>query len=303
VKIVEVIGATTHRDRANEQLSRNDLEHLAELANHSLIPIFNQHDHALPPVGRLIKNEVREMEGGHWGLYGIWEVWEPGDKHPGGDRQNRKLAIREYDLGERIIGIDGSLEADEFINEVSEIKELGFEIRRERRKAFDPLSVIVVALGVIAGGFLKEIGKDVYTGLKDVFKRVRARDDKAAQRVLFTITVHEGDRKVEIDLILDNATPETIDRLFATGFAQADAAIQGVLKDRSVARAAFRVDQNSITLEYTVDEAGFPSKIVPVDWKTIGGASIGFGMAEAPTEELQVEPSIDTDGTKEREQQ
>lgn len=83
MKEIAVVGATTNIDLEGERLSKADLEQLASARKSTLMPIFNQHDHALPPVGRSKSHEVREIGNGHWGLYGIWEVWEPGDEHPG----------------------------------------------------------------------------------------------------------------------------------------------------------------------------------------------------------------------------
>lgn len=270
------MGATTNIDLEGERLSKSDLEQLASQRKNTLSPIFNQHDHALPPVGRCKSHEVRDMGNGHWGLYGIWEVWEPGDEHPGPDPEGRKIAIRDYSVGETVVAVDASFERTDTLDDLAAIEKLGFSIYRERRKAFDPGSVLLVALGVIAGGFLKEIGKDIYVGLKERIKSLRAKNTNLAKRVLLTMTIHDGSRKVEVDVIVDEPTTEALDRLYERGFAQIDRALTAIFEDKRIVRAAFRGDQEGFPLLYTVDEDGFPSELVAVDWEKIGGVSISY---------------------------
>jgi hypothetical protein len=290
MQIREVIGTTTHVDSSGEQLTREELRRFLELSTGRMMPVFNQHDHALPPAGRQVRSELRQLEDGEWGLVGIWQIWEPGDEHPGPDEEGREIAIREHPVGEMVASIDASLESPEHLQDVADIEKLGFRIRRERRKALDPGSVLVIAAGIgslVAGGFLAEIGKDAWVGLRERIKSVRERDPAAAKRIVFSFSLH-GDRTVEANVVLDNPTPEQIDRLFDEGFARIDRALEAVTRDGDAARVAFRGDDPDFSMLYTVDKHGFPSRIEPVDLEAMKAASINFAKDETPAKRTQL---------------
>ncbi|MCC7435236.1 MAG: hypothetical protein IT363_11165 [Methanoregulaceae archaeon] len=273
MKIVRVRGATTNIDRAGERLSRGALEDLAEQAQNRLLPIFNQHDHALPPIGRQIKSEVVPFGDGEFALEGTWEIWEPGDVSTP-DELGREVAIRQYGVDQRVIAIDASLEGEEYLQDILALKESGFEVHLERRKALDPGSVLLFGLGVIGIGILREIGKDCWNLAKNFVKKVRSKNPDVAKRVIFAATIR-GEREVEIDVVLDEPTPEMIDKLFDRGFGAIEQELDRL--PSGTARAAFRGDTEQFELAYTVDQNGFPSKVDTVEISKFGGVSVGFG--------------------------
>jgi hypothetical protein len=273
MKTLRVRGATTHVDMQGERLTKAALEMMAAQDKAHLTPVFNNHDHGLPPLGRQVSCSVEEMEDGEFALVAEWQIWEEGDRSQP-DPEGREIAIRTYQPGQRVFSIDASLESAEFLEDLAALEKAGFQIHTERRKAFEARSVAVVGLGLVAAGFLGEIGKDVWIKIREFIKKVRRDKPEAARRIILVLTVR-GERDVELDIVLDEPTPEMIDKLLDKGFEVVEKELATL--PPNTARVAFRGDVEPPRLEYTVDKNGFPSRIDDVDLSKFGGVSAGFG--------------------------
>jgi hypothetical protein len=96
------------------------------------------------------------------------------------------------------------------------------------KKAAEPISIITVAgafvLGGIAAGFLNQIGVDAWTYIKERLARLFARKDrrKGEQLLVFSALIEAEGRKVGIEIVLSNPTPEHIEQFLDTGLQTID---------------------------------------------------------------------------------
>jgi hypothetical protein len=60
------IAATSHVNARNEILTREALEDLAAGVTREPLPSFLEHDHTRPPIGRVVKGWVEQLEDGEW---------------------------------------------------------------------------------------------------------------------------------------------------------------------------------------------------------------------------------------------
>lgn len=228
MKYMEGIFASSHVDRHQEKIAVEALRSMVAMANQSYIPILIEHDPRIPPQGRVISAELKELEDGEYAVAGISEIFEEGDEIPFKD-DGREIPINEFSDDRIHVMYDRSYRNREDLKEIRDFKKLpNIEIEEEGKKALEPISVLgigaVFIVGEIATGFLNKLGADVYDLLKSKIKNLldRKRNDKEVFLFKLEINLKYSDRDLNIVTIATNPTNEDIDNLLTSGLTQLD---------------------------------------------------------------------------------
>jgi hypothetical protein len=259
------IIASTHVDLDNEALAEEGIKFMADAINQSLVPIWIQHDPRIPPVGRIIRGEVRELTDGHLGVQAEMELFEPGDKIQFiADRH----MPQERPEGEGLfIHYDRSLENEEgqqILDQIASVVKCKPQL--EVRKSLDPITIFTVGgsfvLGAIASGFLGEIGTDGYNLLKKKLKDLFRRAPKNAERdslLIFRAFVRDSRGTVQVDIILSNPSDEDIERFFQFGLQRLEQMLPPLLEKReSIQRMVFEANGLKLEVKYGVRSDAAP---------------------------------------------
>ena len=175
------IMSTTHVDKHNEKVNREGLLKAAEQINQSEITMWINWNHqsTLPPIGKVEKAWVEQLEDGEFGLYFEGELFEENGKYTIiEDFIINPEETNQLDLGISALGIshDPRNFHDEDINQL--IKELGNEFpienRKYLRKSEVPQSVVWITVAFIgtgiATGILNRIGEKIADSVIKVAK-------------------------------------------------------------------------------------------------------------------------------------
>jgi hypothetical protein len=175
------IMATTHVDKHNERVSKEELERYAAQINnqdHTIWLNWN-HQSTLPPIGTMDNAWVEALEDGEFGLF-----FEGGSLPDGEDLiVTRELEVSSEEIEQLNLKLEGLGLShdprnfrDDDINQIIEIlsREAPIEHRRYVRKSEVPQSVIWVIVGFmgggIAAGFLNRVGEKIADKVIEVTK-------------------------------------------------------------------------------------------------------------------------------------
>ncbi len=272
MKIIEAVTATTHVDSHRERLAPECVVDLVRQYNEACIPLWIQHDPRIPPVGRFLTGEVRELPDGELAAVAYGEVWEPGDTV-------RFLPDRRMPLGhprhdQPFLRFDrvfqGCLDPS-ILREFQEI--LGTKPEREVKKALDPLAILILGgtfiAGAIANGFIGSIGEDAYkllkTRVQEVFRRRReaGSSEKEPHEALFVFKAFVKDQAgfCVVDVIITNPTDEDLERFFKHGLHRLDEELSKALEDRrEIQRIVIAIEGSKFKIKF-----GVRSDAVPVE--------------------------------------
>jgi len=228
MKIVESVIATTHVDRHGDCCSREALEDAAAQARSAFIPMIFNHDPRIPPLGRTVDAQVRQLADGEYALVTILEVFEPGDvfQTPRGDREIR---LREFKQDKVTIVHDrsyGSSDDQLILAELAEYPEIRLE--KDEKKAFEPISVLLLALGVaataLATGFLVKMGSDTWDYVKPKLAGLlsRKRMERSDFLFIFELQVKRETGLLSIQCILVNPSSDQFEDFWSNGLALLD---------------------------------------------------------------------------------
>ncbi|WP_019912427.1 hypothetical protein [Paenibacillus sp. HW567] len=77
---IQRLLATTHVDRHGMVMSKEALDQTAAQINGPVaVGIGIEHDITLPPIGKLVKSEVRQLPDGEYGVYGEYLLYDPNE--------------------------------------------------------------------------------------------------------------------------------------------------------------------------------------------------------------------------------
>jgi hypothetical protein len=225
---MEGVFATSHVDRHHEKITVEALRSFAAMTNSTYIPVLIEHDPRVPPQGRVISAELRQLEDGEYAVVGISEIFEEGDVIPF-KNDGREIPICEFSENRIHIMYDRSYINREDIKEIENLKNLlNAEAEEEGKKALEPISVLGLGaafiLGGISSGFLNKVGEDGYELLKNKIKNLLNRKRLNKQEYLFRLetNIEREDGILNIVTIITNPTNEDIDSLLSSGLKQLD---------------------------------------------------------------------------------
>lgn len=237
---------TTHVDLGGERMAVEGLESFAACINQNYLPFTVEHDIRKAPIGRVASATIVPLDDGEFAVSGTFEVFEPGDTLVSAQGDGRKMRIEHDDIAIFKVGYDRSYETAEGREFLKALADLSPESRSvvQVKKGLAPISTLTIIAGTFVGlavatGFFNKLGADLYDGLKNVLK-AHFQPNKEPQECLldFQLTTIAAE-PIEIHLLLTNPTPETIEALFSSGFADLDSYLSRCAELDSVARFVF----------------------------------------------------------------
>src|SRR5437867_3089921 len=223
MKTVESVLATTRVDRHGDRFTKSALENTAAQAKRAYIPMMFNHDPRIPPLGRTIDAEVRQLPDGEYALVAISEVFEPGDDlvKP---TEGRELKLRTFEPGRLTVVHDRSYQDDDdqgILLELSQLPDIRLE--SEEKKALEPLSVLLLALGgaatAFATGFIGKMGADAWEYLKPRLARLvlKRRAGSHEYLFIFELQVERETGLLSIQCILSSPSAEEFEAFWSRG--------------------------------------------------------------------------------------
>jgi hypothetical protein len=141
------ITATTKALPGRQQITRDELEQLADQSNRTYIPFTVEHREFSPPVGRTGSSRVREGDNGEYVLEVEVEMWEEGDTYEKIRGDGRRMARTPFPPEGFTVAVDGPLTDDAGQALLSELNELGCtSITELDRRALDPVASMLISL-------------------------------------------------------------------------------------------------------------------------------------------------------------
>jgi hypothetical protein len=160
------------------------------------------------------------------------------------------------------------------------------------KKAAEPLSAIVIvvgAVGVIATGFLKKLGEDLYQKVKERLKATaKPRPERERLLAIRMDVAAPAGRSVTVEVILSNPTDSDVESLMTSGLAAVEAVVERTLADSpTAAEVVVEVVDKKPALLYSVRSDGVPSVIKSLSHAEFmaQGLSIGATVEEAEPKE------------------
>jgi len=241
------------------------LETMVQSANSSYIPVGIQHDPRIAPVGRVASASIRKFDDGEYGVEGIIEFFERGDKFEL-DANQRTLVTKKYESGRLEIEYDRNFRNTEDQLLIEKIAGLfGTRPIENVKKALDPITVLTIGgafiLGGVAQGFLSKLGENTYEvlkqGLKKLFARKKTGEDE--KLLMFRAVVFSGKNEVETMIILTNPSGEDIDDLVDLGLSELDKAVRACWDPKSgLRRLVFEYSDKHLILKFGVRKDAVP---------------------------------------------
>ncbi|WP_419861465.1 hypothetical protein [Candidatus Palauibacter sp.] len=211
MRLARGITATTHVDRHRDKLTLGALEDMVRQIEDHYIPVLNQHDPRLPPLGRIASAEVVPMDDGEYALVVTQELFEPGDVPPPVDKR-RSVRLRELpsDIN---IAVDQSFrhEADQEI--LATLEKSGVTVTQGVKKALEPISVLIIGAGLlVARGFLNRIGDElggtVCEAVRGLLNRRRGAD--ATFLLVMELRLRDNPQPLSLKVILDSPSDDEV---------------------------------------------------------------------------------------------
>jgi hypothetical protein len=237
MKHLKGIIATSHIDSQNERMTLAALESMVEQINTQRIPMSIEHDPRIPPQGRVVSAQLEELDDGEFAVVAISEVFEEGDEIEFRD-DGREMPLREFGDDNLYIIYDNSYRDQSDQELLEEMRTLVSGGTSEYvKKSLDPITVLIIASGFIAGniasGFFQKVGSDAWDSFKDKLKRLigRRRGNKSENLLLFQFVIRDADRTLSIETILSDPDDRDIEVFFEQGLKGLDAKVPAYLED------------------------------------------------------------------------
>jgi len=242
------------------------LESAVEQITQQYVPVGVEHDPRVPPIGRVTKAWVKQLDDGHYALIAESEIFEPGDPTPRLDANNREIPIHCYPQGQLEVVADRGLRQPEDQAAVAEIAELlGTTPKEELKKALEPISVLTIAGGFVLGaafsGFLARLGEDLYESLKAKVATLISRRRKCGQTTLLSLslTMHLEDHQVEVQTIATDPEPNDVHQMLGPGLQDLDNLLPRLLKaNPDCRRFVLEFSEGNLRFRFAVRRDGIP---------------------------------------------
>lgn len=257
---------TTHVDRHNESFTVESLRSMVKQSNEGIIPLGSEHDPRIPPLGRILRTELVELEDGEFAVDGIVEFFE--GTYDGLENVGlREIPVREYKKGLYEVITDRNFRDEQSKSDIQELKQIlnNAKTEEEIKKALDPISVLTIAgafvLGGIANGFLGGVGADGYEALKRKLKEIFKRPIPKGQEKLFKFdtTISDQTHSVNVTVILTNPSIDDIQEFFDTGINQLDQILPRHFNTQyGFAKIVFEYKAKKLDLKFAIKKDGIP---------------------------------------------
>ena len=265
MRYLEGVIATTHLDSHNERFSRGALESMVEQINSQYLPVGVEHDPRIPPQGRNISARLEQTDDSEYSVLVIQELFEEGDKIPL-KNDGREMPVRPYDRTPTII-FDRSYRNSEDAKLLEDVaNHISGKLQEERKKSSDPISILIIALGVrilggIVDGFSNQLGSDLYSGFKNSIKKLLApkRGSKVEHLITFRAVIKRDNYFVQVDTYLTNPRDEDFDYFLAEGLKNLDTIVLKLIEQYGDLRqCTFECKNEKMTLKFAVRKDAVP---------------------------------------------
>ena len=266
------IASSTHIDAHSERMSIEALESMVAQIRSRYVPVMINHDLRYPTAGRVVDAKLVPLPDGETALVEEVEYWDASDTAASSAGDGRRIPLDIPNHESFGLTIDLSFrtpDGQRLTQELAEIGGPGTPVRYRAKKAFDPVSWLVLEVGpFVAGGIalgvLGKIGADAYDRLKDALAR---RADESPGSVLdFNIGLDGPDQGAEVHILVSGPGSDVRD-VFEARFAGIDETIlELVERNDDVARAVVLWKDGSMTLAYALRSDGYP---IEVNWDQI----------------------------------
>ncbi len=172
---IKGISASTRIDTQGDQITVGALMKQAEDSDSAYYPFGLNHDPRIAPIGRVVASRVVFLDEGEAGVEFEAEIFEDGDviAFDASGRRVSPAILRN----ERALVYDITFAESEVEVIANLARDLSLRQRKQSKKAALPLSVLIFCAGAVAGGFLGELGKDLYKFGKKQLKQLVHSDE------------------------------------------------------------------------------------------------------------------------------
>lgn len=265
----EGIMLTTRVDLDGERFDPEGLNSFVASMNSHYLPLTIEHDIRNAPIGRIASAAIVPLEDGEFAVKGIFEVFEEGDTASSLQGDGRRIRVENDEAASFNIGYDRSYETPEGRELLSALSRLSPESRAtlQTKKSLEPLSTLVIAAAIgagaaIASGFLKKLGEDLYSGLKNILKtHFDSRTESRDRLLVFQFTIIRDTELVEVQVVITNPSAREIESLFSHGFGELDSYLSRCAGLKTVGRYVFEYKDGRLESLYALRNDCVPMRL------------------------------------------
>lgn len=268
MKYYNGIFATTHIDLQNERMALPALESMIEQANQYYIPVNIEHDPRIPPIGRIISAQLKQLDDGEYAVEGVIEAFESGDESllQAGDK--REIRLLEHSFDHLDISYDRNYENasdQELIQDINSLLKTKSNPQIQIKKALDPISTLTIGgafiLGGVAAGFLGKIGSDAWDTFKEKLKILlnKKKVEEKEKLLSFEFTIENDGYKINVEVILSNPTDNDIESFLENGLKNIDAILPNYFNQEiGLKKIVMEYADNAIKVKFGVRKDAVP---------------------------------------------
>jgi hypothetical protein len=265
MKYTKGVIATSHVDRHGDRLTREALASMVEQINKYYIPQYYQHDPRIPPLGRAVHAELKQLDDGEYAVEATTQIFEAGDEiEP--DNTGRKMPLRRVDDESLHLVDDRSFATPEDQALIEELRCLvSGKKETEEKKALEPVSILQIAglfiAGGIASGLLSKVGADCW----DAFKRklselARKKSQERGECLLtFRCMLKQQTEPMSLEVILTNPSETDIDLFLRQGLQDLDRVTPQLLSvGRNLSKIVLKYSEGKLEVSFGVRRDAVP---------------------------------------------
>ena len=258
--------ATTRVDRHGDKFALVALEDLAAEVATRCVPVLYNHDPRVPPLGRTLSAEVVQLRDGEHALVAEWELFEPRDVAPPVDL-NRQIGLRELADGV-VLEVDRSYCHESDRRVLSRLEAQGVTIAHMSKKALEPISVLTIAVSLVASGFLAKAGADLWDSLWSGVRKLlshRRRTDAEFLLVL-ELQVRAVPKPLFMCVILDSPSDSDVESIMMKLERMMRVVTPHLLAlDQEVVKVVFHHERGKLRPGYVIRSDGYPGMLTELD--------------------------------------
>ncbi|MBM2888386.1 hypothetical protein [Leptospira interrogans] len=258
---LEIIFSNIKVDKDLQSMSLDALKEMANQSVENYIPIYWNHDFRNPPIGRIISADVREIDNGHFELYGIGEYFDApvetfsSEKSIYVETTETSLFSVEYDT--RFITPESEIALKDLL-ELSTDQHVSLVNKSDSYDEYLIIKTGIFVAGTIVAGMLSKFGQDIYSKLKEnLIKYFKIKANK--EYLIIQFLAKKENWPFEINTMVLNSDVKTINKLFEEQFAGLDNLIQSIpLEKEKISKVFLSYKDGYFKIEYFIREDCVP---------------------------------------------
>ena len=259
-------------DKHGDRMNLGALRSARDQINSKVISSHNEHDFRLPPIGRMEKAYIRNIDGVNF-LLGEFRLFTMDDINHENRLKGRELSIHDLKEGAVSVAFDRSYVVNDLVHDVEQIQQAfdsSQKITYENKKSVEPISTLTVLVGMGAifavshffGGLFSEAGKDTWNLLKKLIKNNQKINPYEEKQYQFIFIFENEFYKTELILIFTDPDPEDIEKTIKANQEEIDQKVISYYKESiRVKRIVYTHDNGKLAHAYSVYRCGTPFDI------------------------------------------